>query len=75
MIERRDRLTLEDLLSDPLTRLVMRADKVTVDETARAFAAARRGLERQGVRPAHLSGVHPAAGQWRRGAQGPYRLV
>ncbi len=39
-----DRLTLEELLADPLTRLVMRSDNVTVAETARAFAAAEMGL-------------------------------
>lgn len=39
-----DRLTLESLLSDPLTQLVMRSDKLTPDDVARAFAEARTGL-------------------------------
>ncbi len=39
-------LTLEMLLADPLTRLVMRSDNVSVAETARAFEDAREALAR-----------------------------
>jgi hypothetical protein len=46
-----DRLTLEELLADPLTRLLMRSDNVTVAETARAFAAAGMGLAEGRISP------------------------
>jgi hypothetical protein len=42
-----DRLTLESLLSDPLTQLVMRSDNLTSADVVRAFQEARAGL------PAH----------------------
>jgi hypothetical protein len=63
-----DRLTLESLLADPLTRLVMRSDGVTLQETARAFHEARAALHRQ---------RHPAAAarraDWRAMLAGPDR--
>jgi len=39
-----DRLTLESLLSDPMTQLVMRSDNLTPADVVRAFAEARTGL-------------------------------
>jgi hypothetical protein len=45
MRAREENLTLEDLLSDPLTRLVMQSDNITVADTAKAFAEARMALE------------------------------
>jgi len=41
-----DKLTLDALLSDPLTRLVMRSDNLTPEDVARAFDEARSGLAR-----------------------------
>jgi hypothetical protein len=40
--QRDDRLTLESLLADPLTQLVMRSDNITVADTARAFLEAQK---------------------------------
>lgn len=39
-----DRLTLDSLLSDPLTQLVMRSDNLTAADVVRAFDEARTGL-------------------------------
>jgi hypothetical protein len=39
-----DRLTLDSLLSDPLTQLVMRSDNLTPADVARAFHEAKAGL-------------------------------
>jgi hypothetical protein len=39
-----DRLTLDALLSDPLTQLVMRSDGITARDVAEAFAMAQAGL-------------------------------
>jgi hypothetical protein len=39
-----DRLTLESLLSDPMTQLVMRSDNLTPADVVRAFDQARSGL-------------------------------
>jgi hypothetical protein len=44
---RDDRLTLESLLSDPLTQLVMRADRITAADTQAAFLHAQAGLAAQ----------------------------
>jgi hypothetical protein len=44
MIPPQDTLTLDALLSDPLTRLVMRSDNVTPEDMAKAFDEARSGL-------------------------------
>jgi len=43
MAPTQDRLTLDALLSDPLTQLVMRSDGITSDDVAQAFAMARNG--------------------------------
>jgi hypothetical protein len=37
-----DEMTLASLLADPLTRLVMRSDNITVAETERVFQEAGR---------------------------------
>ncbi len=39
-----DRLTLDTLLADPLTQMVMRSDNITAADVAHAFATARIGL-------------------------------
>jgi hypothetical protein len=57
-----DELTLETLLADPLTRLVMRSDNITVDETARAFREAGQAL----------AALDRESG-WRQAAGTPYR--
>ena len=44
MVYNQDRLTLESLLADPLTQLVMRSDKITPAEVEAAFEMARTGL-------------------------------
>jgi len=44
MFPPQDKLTLAALLSDPLTRLVMRSDNVTPEDMAQAFDQARSGL-------------------------------
>jgi hypothetical protein len=46
-----DRLTLESLLSDPLTQLVMRSDNLTPADVARAFDEARTGLPPRRLAP------------------------
>ncbi len=43
MAPTQDRLTLDALLTDPLTQLVMRSDGITSEDVARAFAIAQRG--------------------------------
>ncbi len=42
MAPTQDRLTLDALLTDPLTLLVMQSDGITSDDVAQAFAMARR---------------------------------
>jgi hypothetical protein len=49
MAPHHDRLTLDALLSDPLTQLVMRSDGITPVHVAQAFAMARTGLPEQGM--------------------------
>jgi len=49
-----DRLTLDVLLSDPLTQLVMRSDKITPADVAQAFAEAEVGLKQF-----HVDGGRP----------------
>jgi hypothetical protein len=49
MFVNRDRLTLDALLSDPLTQLVMRSDNLTREDVAQAFDEARAGLLRSRV--------------------------
>jgi len=49
MAPTQDRLTLDALLTDPLTMLVMQSDGITSDDVAQAFAMARHG---QSVVPA-----------------------
>jgi hypothetical protein len=44
MAPHQDRLTLDALLSDPLTQLVMRSDGITPADVAEAFAIAQTGL-------------------------------
>jgi hypothetical protein len=44
MFPPQDRLTLDALLSDPLTRLVMQSDNLTPEDMAQAFDEARSGL-------------------------------
>ncbi len=44
MAPNQDRLTLDALLTDPLTLLVMQSDGITSDDVAQAFAMARNGL-------------------------------
>ncbi len=46
MMPIKDRLTLDALLADPLTQLVMRSDKLTPADVAQAFDEARAGLSR-----------------------------
>jgi len=46
MFPSQDRLTLDALLSDPLTQLVMRSDHLTPADVAQAFEQARCGLAR-----------------------------
>ncbi len=43
MAPNQDRLTLDALLTDPLTMLVMQSDGITSDDVAQAFAMARNG--------------------------------
>ena len=43
-----DRLTLQSLLSDPLTQLVMLSDNITAADVANAFAAAQTGARLAG---------------------------
>lgn len=43
MAPTQDRLTLDSLLTDPLTMLVMQSDGITSDDVAQAFAMARHG--------------------------------
>ncbi len=57
-----DRLTLESLLSDPLTQLVMRSDKLTQADVREAFAQAQAGLLRQTIMP-HLRFSTAGGGQ------------
>jgi len=45
------RLTLEALLSDPLTQLVMRSDNITPADVEQAFAMAESGLRTASVPP------------------------
>lgn len=52
---RHEILTLEALLADPLTRLVMRSDNITVEETARAFQEAGHALVGEAARVEHRS--------------------
>ncbi len=49
-----DRLTLDALLSDPLTQLVMQSDGITSSDVAQAFAIARTGLAEQSPPARHL---------------------
>jgi hypothetical protein len=42
-----DRLTLDALLADPLTQLVMQSDGITSVDVAMAFETARSGLSDQ----------------------------
>jgi hypothetical protein len=49
MFLNQDRLTLDALLSDPLTQLVMRSDNLTREDVAQAFDEARAGLRRTHV--------------------------
>jgi hypothetical protein len=46
-----DCLTLDGLLSDPLTQLVMRSDKLTAADVRAAFAQAQAGLLRRAILP------------------------
>ncbi len=46
MFPTQDRLTLDALLSDPLTQLVMRSDNLTPADMAQAFREAQGGLSR-----------------------------
>ncbi len=51
MFPPQDTLTLDALLADPLTRLVMRSDNLTPEDVAQAFDQARAGLaHRHGMR-------------------------
>ncbi len=43
MAPTQDRLTLDALLTDPLTMLVMQSDGITSADVAQAFAMARHG--------------------------------
>jgi hypothetical protein len=58
-----DRLTLDGLLSDPLTQLVMRSDKLTPADVREAFAQAQAGLLRQTVMP-NLRAAPSSAPDW-----------
>jgi len=51
MAPTQDRLTLEALLADPLTQLVMRSDGITSADVAQAFAMARGGRSEPPVAP------------------------
>jgi hypothetical protein len=58
-----DRLTLDALLSDPLTQLVMRSDGITSADVAQAFAMARVGLAEQ-PQPARRLGLCTTFDRW-----------
>jgi|GEM_PF-6241218 len=58
-----ENLTFEELLSDPLTQLVMRSDNITVADTARAFAEARMAMEVR--RNPHLMAQSACLSPWR----------
>ncbi len=63
MAPTQDRLTLDALLSDPLTQLVMRSDGITSSDVARAFAIARTGLSEQPA-PARRFGLCTTFDRW-----------
>ncbi len=63
MKPRQDRMTLDALLSDPLTQLVMRSDKVTQADVREAFAQAQAGLLRRSVAP-ELRSATPVCQDW-----------
>ena len=54
MAPHHDRLTLDALLSDPLTQLVMRSDGITTVDVAQAFAMARTGVSGQPMSSRHF---------------------
>ena len=58
MAPHHDQLTLDALLADPLTQLVMRSDGITTAEVAAAFATARLAMpERTEKTEAFLCGT------------------
>jgi hypothetical protein len=66
-----ENLTLEELLSDPLTQLVMRSDNITVADTARAFAEARIALDVR--RNPHIMAQYGCRAPWRPCGSRSYR--
>ena len=58
-----DRLTLDALLADPLTQLVMRSDGITPSDVAQAFAMARSGMAEQPA-PARRLGLCTTFDRW-----------